>query len=66
MSFADRPATVLVTHSMAFVVIILAFLSREFVQTRKKGREAGAVELRWLSPRTDSDLGKPHRLGYWG
>ncbi len=42
MSFADRPATVLVTHSMAFVVIILAFLSREFVQTRKKGREAGA------------------------
>ena len=42
MSFADRPATVLVTHSMAFVVIILAFLSRELVQTRKKGREAGA------------------------
>jgi hypothetical protein len=49
MSFADRPATVLVTHSMAFVVIImafvviiLAFLSREFVQTRKKGGEAGA------------------------
>ena len=29
-------------HSMAFIVIILAFLSREFVQTRKKGREAGA------------------------
>jgi len=27
---------------MAFVVIILAFLSREFVQTRKKGREAEA------------------------
>jgi hypothetical protein len=42
MSFADRPATVLVTYRMAFVVIILAFLSREFVQTRKKGREAGA------------------------
>ena len=43
MSFADRPATVLVTHCMAFVVIIiLAFLSREFVQTRKKGRESGA------------------------
>ncbi len=40
-SFADRPATVLITHSMAFVVIILAFLSREFVQTRKKSRAAG-------------------------
>jgi hypothetical protein len=42
MSFNDRPATVLMTHSMAFVVIMLAFLSREFIQTRKKGREAGA------------------------
>lgn len=39
-SFTDRPATVLMTHSMAFIVIILAFLSREFVQTHKKGREA--------------------------
>jgi hypothetical protein len=38
MSFTDRPATVLMTHSMAFVVIILAFLSREFVQTRKRSR----------------------------
>ena len=38
MNFTDRPATVLVTHSMAFVVIILAFLSREFVQTRKRSR----------------------------
>jgi hypothetical protein len=40
MTFTDRPMTVLITHSMAFVVIILALLSREFIQTRKKGREA--------------------------
>ena len=38
MNFTDRPATVLMTHSMAFIVIILAFLSREFVQTRKRSR----------------------------
>ncbi len=38
MNFTDRPATVLMTHSMAFIVIILAFLSREFVQTRKSSR----------------------------
>lgn len=37
-SFADRPAMVLVTHSMAFVVILLALLSREFIQSRK-GRQ---------------------------
>jgi hypothetical protein len=37
MSFNDRPATVLITHSMAFVVVMLAFLSREFIQTREAG-----------------------------
>jgi len=37
-SFADRPATVLVTHTMAFVVILLALLSREFIQKRKERR----------------------------
>jgi hypothetical protein len=37
-SFADRPMTVLVTHSMAFVVILLALVSREFIQSRKKDR----------------------------
>ncbi len=41
-SFTDRPATVLITHSMAFVVIILAFLSREFIQTRRK-RQTGTA-----------------------
>ena len=43
-SFADRPAMVLITHSMAFVVILLALLSREFIQTQKKP-EAGNREL---------------------
>jgi hypothetical protein len=38
-SFVDRPAMVLVTHSMAFVVILLALLSREFIQSRKSRRE---------------------------
>jgi hypothetical protein len=41
-TFADRPMTVLVTHSMAFVVILLALVSREFIQSRKKDRP-GAV-----------------------
>jgi hypothetical protein len=38
-SFTDRPAMVLVTHSMALVVILLALLSREFIQTRRSKRQ---------------------------
>jgi hypothetical protein len=38
-SFTDRPAMVLVTHSMALVVILLALLSREFIQTRRRKQE---------------------------
>jgi hypothetical protein len=38
-SFIDRPATVLVTHSMAFTVILLALVSREFIQTRRRRQE---------------------------
>jgi hypothetical protein len=38
-SYADRPAMVLVTHSLAFVVILLALLSREFIQSRRKNRQ---------------------------
>jgi hypothetical protein len=38
-SFTDRPMTVLVTHSMAFAVILLAIVSREFIQSRKKDRQ---------------------------
>ena len=41
-SFADRPATVLITHSMAFLVILLALVSREFIQTRKKRQHEAA------------------------
>lgn len=38
MSFADRPGTVLVTHTTAFVVILLALVSRDFIQSRKRRR----------------------------
>jgi hypothetical protein len=38
-SYADRPAMVLVTHSLAFVVILLALLSREFIQSRRNNRQ---------------------------
>ena len=41
-SFADRPATVLITHSMAFLVILLALVSREFIQTRRKRQHEAA------------------------
>ncbi len=40
-SYQDRPATVLMTHSLAFVVVLLALISREFIQT-KKSRAGGA------------------------
>ncbi len=36
MSFADRPGTVLVTHTTAFVVILLALVFRDFIQSRKR------------------------------
>ena len=38
MSFEDRPATVLVTHTTAFVVVLLALISREFMQSRRRYR----------------------------
>ena len=38
MSFEDRPGTVLVTHTTAFVVILLALVSRDFIQSRKRRR----------------------------
>jgi hypothetical protein len=41
-SFSDRPTMVLITHSMAFAVILLALLSREFIQT-KRNRQVGPV-----------------------
>jgi hypothetical protein len=36
-NFSDRPTTVLITHSMAFLVILLALISREFIQTKRRG-----------------------------
>lgn len=38
MNFEDRPAMVLVTHTTAFLVVLLALISREFIQSRKKRR----------------------------
>ena len=38
MSFEDRPGTMLVTHTTAFVVILLALVSRDFIQSRKSRR----------------------------
>jgi len=35
MTFEDRPAMVLVTHTTAFVVVLLALISREFIQSRR-------------------------------
>lgn len=32
--YATRPATVLITHSSALLVVLLAFASRRFIQTR--------------------------------
>ena len=34
-SFADRPDIVYVTHGMAFLVVILALVSRRFIQSRR-------------------------------
>lgn len=33
--FAERPTMVLVTHSTALLVVLLAFLSRSFIQSRR-------------------------------
>lgn len=35
VNYADRPNIVMVTHSMAFLVVILALLSRRFIQARR-------------------------------
>lgn len=44
-TFANRPATVMAVHAIAFVVIMLAFVPAEFAQTRtlRKQRAAGEV-----------------------
>jgi hypothetical protein len=38
-SYADRPEMVLMTHSSALFIILLAFVSRRFIQNRAKDRQ---------------------------
>ena len=54
-SYADRPGMVLITHSMAFVVILLALLSREFIQTKKSRKQGTASATRTSSPTSGQD-----------
>lgn len=42
-SYADRPDMVLMTHSSALFIILLAFVSRRFIQNRAKGRQSPAA-----------------------
>ena len=35
-SFADRPDLVKITHGTAFAVVILAFISKSFIQSRRR------------------------------
>lgn len=37
-TFQSRPSMVLMTHSTALVVVLLAFLSRRFIQSRRPAR----------------------------
>jgi len=38
MSFEDRSATVMITHTTAFIVVLLALVSRDFMQSRRRNR----------------------------
>ena len=38
ISFADRPELIKITHGMAFAVVILAFISSSFIQSRKRAK----------------------------
>lgn len=39
--FADRPDLIKITHGMAFVVVMLAFASSSFIQSRRRSRTSG-------------------------
>jgi hypothetical protein len=39
-SYATRPAMVLITHASALIVVLLAFLSRRFIQSRHAQRNS--------------------------
>lgn len=45
-TYATRPAMVLTTHTSALVVILLAFLSRRFIQSRTASRVAATIPTR--------------------
>jgi hypothetical protein len=49
-SYADRPATVLLTHSAALFVILLAFASRRFIQSRTKNQQTDGASARGAHP----------------
>jgi hypothetical protein len=49
-TYATRPAMVLVTHAAALFVILLAFLSRRFIQSRASPRIASEVSMRGHDP----------------
>jgi hypothetical protein len=45
-TYATRPVMVLVTHASALAIILLAFLSRRFIQSRTVSRSASDVSMR--------------------
>ena len=49
-SYATRPAMVLMTHSAALVVVLLAFVSRRFIQSRTPPRNSADVLMRGHDP----------------
>jgi hypothetical protein len=49
-TYATRPTMVLVTHASAFVVILLAFFSRQFIQSRASSRNAMDIAMRSHDP----------------
>jgi hypothetical protein len=49
-TFATRPTMVVVTHAAALTVILLAFLSRRFIQTRTSSNDHAAFSARHHDP----------------
>ena len=49
-SYATRPAMVLMTHSSALLVVLLAFLSRRFIQSRSLDRRTARTIIQPHDP----------------
>ena len=49
-TFATRPTMVLVTHAAALIVILLAFLSRRFIQTGSSSHDQAERAARHRDP----------------